>query len=106
MVYYWRIYWKLKIDWLTIFKSSYEDTTLLSVDSILSELQSYDIPKLSHQQCLDMSRPVTSWEIRDSIFQLGPHKTPGPDGIPTFFYQQYCEFVKTDVVNTIQAFFH
>ena len=68
------------------FKSSYEDTTLLSVDSILSELHSLDIPKLSHQQCLDMSRPVTSWEI-DTIFQLGSHKAPGPDGIPAFFYQ-------------------
>ena len=87
------------------FKSSYEDTALLSVDSILSELKSLDIPKLSHQQCLDMSRPVTSREIEDTIVQLGPHKAPGHNGIPAFFYQQYCEVVKTDVVNTIQAFF-
>ena len=59
---------------------------MLSVDSILSELQSFDIPKLSHQQCLDMSRPVTSWEIEDTIFQLGLHKASGPDGIPAFFF--------------------
>ena len=52
-----------------------------------------------------MSRPITSWEI-DTIFQLGSHKALGPDGIPTFFYQQYWEVVKIDVVNTIQAFFH
>ena len=71
---------------VTHFKSPYEDTALLSVDSILSELQSFDIPKLSHQQCLDMSRPVTSWEIEDTIFQLGPHKASGPDGIPAFFF--------------------
>ena len=69
------------------FKSSYEDLALLSVDSILSELQSLNIPKLSHQQCLDMSRLVNSWEIEDTIFQLGPHKALGPDGIPAFFYQ-------------------
>ena len=91
---------------VTHFKSPYEDTALLSVDSILSELQSFDIPKLSHQQCLDMSRPVTSWEIEDTIFQLGPHKASGPDGIPAFFFcQQYWEVVKIDVVNTIRAFF-
>ena len=92
---------------VTHFKSPYEDTALLSVDSILSELQSFDIPKLSHQQCLDMSRPVTSWEIEDTIFQLGPHKASGPDGIPAFFFfcQQYWEVVKIDVVNTSQAFF-
>ena len=71
---------------VTHFKSPYKDTALLSVDSILSELQSFDIPKLSHQQCLDMSRPVTSWEIEDTIFQLGPHKASGPNGIPAFFF--------------------
>ena len=71
------------------FKSSYEDTTLLSVDSILSELHSLDIPKLSHQQCLDTSRPVNSWEIEDTIFHLGPHRAPDPDGIPAFSHQQY-----------------
>ena len=53
-----------------------------------------------------MSRLVTSWEIEDTIFQLGPHKAPSLDGIHAFFYQQYWEVVKTDVVNTIQAFFH
>ena len=43
---------------VTHFKSPYEDTALLSVDSILSELQSFDIPKLSHQQCLDRKSVV------------------------------------------------
>ena len=88
------------------FKSSYEDIALLSADSILSELQTIDIPKLTHQQCLEMNRLVTNLEIEDTIFQLGPHKAYGPDGIPAFFYQQYWELVKSDVVNTIQAFFH
>nr|POE48221.1 putative glycosyltransferase [Quercus suber] len=53
------------------FMSSYEDIALLSVDSILSELQTIDIPKLSHQQCLEMNRLVTNLEIEDTIFQLG-----------------------------------
>ena len=71
------------------FKSSYEDITLLSGDSILSELQTIDIPKLTHQQCLEMNRLVTNLEIKDTIFQLGLHKALGLDGILAFFYQQY-----------------
>lgn len=53
-----------------------------------------------------MNKAVTNLEIKDAIFQLGPHKAPDPDGIPAFFYQQFWEVVKPDVVNTIQAFFH
>lgn len=40
------------------------------------------------------------------MFQLEPHKAPGPDSLPAFFYQQFWSIVKTDVINTILAFFH
>ena len=40
------------------------------------------------------------------MFQLGPHKAPGLDGIPAFFYQEYWSTVKSDVINIVQAFFH
>lgn len=66
------------------FKSSYEVIALHSANSILSELQTIDIPKLSYQQCLEMNKPVTNMKIEDTIFQLGPHKAPGPDGLPAY----------------------
>lgn len=40
------------------------------------------------------------------MFQLGPHKAPGPNGIPAFFYHEFWSIVKVDVINTVQAFFH
>ena len=64
------------------------------------------MPKLSHNQCLELKRPITNLEIEDTVFQLGPQKAPGPDGLPAFFFQHYWEIVKTDVFNTIHAFFH
>ena len=88
------------------FKASCEDTDQISVDFILNEFQKVDIPKLTHNQCLELNRPITNLEIEDTIFQLGPHKAPGPDGPPAFFYQQYWDIVKFDVFNNIQAFFH
>ena len=40
------------------------------------------------------------------MFQLGSHKALGPDGLPAFFYQDFWGIVKTDVINTVLAFFH
>ena len=88
------------------FKFSYEDPNSNSVDSILHELQSLHILELSTQRCYDLNRPITSIEIDDVVFQLEPHKAPGLDGIPTFFFQEYWSTVKTDIINTVQAFFH
>ena len=50
--------------------------------------------------------PVTEEEIERVIFQMGSHKPFGPDGIPTFFYQEYWDIVKLDILQSIQAFFH
>lgn len=40
------------------------------------------------------------------VFQLGSYKSPGPDGIPAFFYQEYWNIVKQDILGTLHAFFH
>ena len=72
----------------------------MDVGFILNELQKVDLPKLSHNQCLELNRPITNLEIEDTVFQLGPQKAFGPDGLPTFFFQHYWEIVKTDVFNT------
>ena len=88
------------------FKASFEDIDQIDVGFILNELQKVEMPKLSHNQCLDLNRPITNLEIENTVFQLGPQKTLGLDGLPAFFFQQYWEIVKTDVFNTIHAFFH
>ena len=45
------------------FKSSYEDQNALSVDDILQELQGINIPQLTAQQCLELIKPITNFEI-------------------------------------------
>ena len=35
-----------------------------------------------------------------------PNKSPGPNGMSPFFFQKFWQIVKTNVVNTIQSFFH
>ena len=67
------------------FKKSYEGTITTSLEYMLDEIQALPIPQLSSQQNLTLNYPITNWEIESTIFQLGSHKAPGLNGIPTFF---------------------
>ena len=88
------------------FKQSYGRTTTTNADHILEEIRTLPIPQISNQQNLALTTLVTNEEIEFSIFQLGSFKSPGPDGILAFFYQEYWDLVKNDIFNYVQAFFH
>lgn len=88
------------------FRQSYEGFVPFEVEHILEEISTLPIPKLSSQQLYLLNCPVTNKEIEATVFLLGLHKAPGPDGIPTFFYHEYWSTVKFDIFNTIHAFFH
>ena len=45
--------------------------------------------------------PFTDEEIEATLFQMGPTKAPGPDGLPAMFYQRHWQFVKNDVCGAI-----
>lgn len=44
-------------------------------------------------------------EVRAAIFQMGPDKCPGPDGMTPRVYQQYWDIFKKDVTSAIQKAF-
>ena len=88
------------------FKQNFEGTTEVTVDQILEEIRTLPIPQINAQQNMFLNKPVTTKEIETTIFQLGPYKAPGLDGIPAFFYQEYWDIVKHDIYNTVLAFFH
>ena len=45
-------------------------------------------------------------EIYLAVTQLGPLKTPRPDGILAAFYQKFWSIVKHDICQMVKAFFH
>lgn len=44
-------------------------------------------------------------EVKSAAFQLGALKTPGPDGFPGLFYQQYWEVVHEVIQKTASTFY-
>ena len=51
-----------------------------------------------------LSRDFTTDEIKEVVFQMGPTKTPRPDGMNALFYKKFWHIVGGDVVNVVLDF--
>ena len=51
-----------------------------------------------------LSRDFTADEIKETVFQMGPIKAPGPDGMNALFYQIFWHIMGNDVVNAVLDF--
>ena len=72
----------------------------------MTQLTTLSIPTLSEFQAAQLDLPISDDEIVLAVQQLGPLKTPGPDGIPATLYQKYWSTVRIDIINMVKAFFH
>lgn len=91
---------------LNHFKKSYDDSVPGSFESILEEINNLTLPQLSDQHCVFLHRPRSNEEIEHTVFQIGANKAPGSDGFPAFFYQEFWNIIKPDVLKAVHAFFH
>ena len=60
---------------------------------------------VSHKMTSDMQEVLSSKysaeEIKAALFQMGPTKTPSPDGMNALFYQKFWHIVGNDVINVV-----
>ena len=49
----------------------------------------------------ELSKPFTSEEVNFALYQMGPLKAPGPDGLSAGFFQNHWEIVRNEVSQTI-----
>ena len=50
-------------------------------------LETYNLPRLNHEEIENMNRPRVSKDTESVIKNLPTKKNPGPDGISGEFYQ-------------------
>ena len=62
------------------------------------------IPQISDDCVEKLTAPFTLDEIKDVVFNMKKNKSPGPDGLPAEFYQQFWEVVKWDTKDLLDDF--
>jgi hypothetical protein len=73
---------------------------------ILQQLEGLNFPALTENQRADLDRLVSQEEREAAVFQLGPTKASGSDGLPMVFYQRFWGVVRPVFTAKIQAFIH
>ena len=66
-------------------------------DKIAEVVEAID-PKVSAEMNQSLIKQFTREEVEAALKQLHPSKSPGPDGMPALFYQNYWDIVGSDVV--------
>ncbi|XP_057793037.1 uncharacterized protein LOC131009639 [Salvia miltiorrhiza] len=49
----------------------------------------------------DLCAPFSKAEVRKAVFQMFPHKAPGPDGFPPLFFQKFWGEIGVSVTNDV-----
>ncbi|KAM1555078.1 hypothetical protein PS1_007619 [Malus domestica] len=62
--------------------------------------------RVSPEDNLGLTAPVTEEEIIVAAYQIPPTRAPGPDGFTGCFYQDHWDTVGKDVIRIIKAFWH
>ncbi|KAL0298977.1 UNVERIFIED_CONTAM: putative mitochondrial protein [Sesamum radiatum] len=59
--------------------------------------------RISEDMLPELYKPYTAEEVSLALSHMAPLKSPGPDGMPPFFFQKYWHVVRDDVIsNTLQ----
>lgn len=53
----------------------------------------------------ELIKPITEEEIRQAVFDIGPDRASGPDGITAAFYQQFWLDIITEVIVEVEEIF-
>jgi hypothetical protein len=64
----------------------------------LDESRTEDIPQVSDDENSLLTKLYSEEEVRMAVFQMKHNTTPGPDGFPAEFYQNFWDVIKSDLL--------
>lgn len=65
-----------------------------SIDQVkMHEVVNLLQPRVTDDMKEDLDAPYSDEEIRATLFQMYPTKSPGPDGMPPVFFQKYWDVI-------------
>ena len=67
-------------------------------------LETYNLPKLNQEEAESLNRLITTSEIEAGIKKLQAHKSPGPDGFTSEFYQTFTKVLTPILLKPFQKF--
>ncbi|XP_057803071.1 uncharacterized protein LOC131018358 [Salvia miltiorrhiza] len=56
---------------------------------------------LGNHPTAELTKPFTAEEVRRALFQMHPHKAPGPDGFPPYFFHKFWGEIGEAVTNDV-----
>ncbi|CAL8166302.1 unnamed protein product [Prunus armeniaca] len=77
----------------------------VSVSTGAYSLLPYLFPQLDCDELASLSVIVTELEIKHSLFAIGGLKTPGPDGFPAIFHQNFWDLCSSDISSVVKDCF-
>jgi hypothetical protein len=83
------------------FKELYKEDSDVNPSNLLNLFEL----KVSDEMNKSLIADFTDDEIGDALFQIGPLKAPGPDGLPARFFQRNWGLLKKEVCAAIKLFF-
>ncbi|XP_062013360.1 uncharacterized protein LOC133729796 [Rosa rugosa] len=69
-------------------------------DAVLEAVDERVTPDMNSE----LTKPYVESEIKDALFQMHPSKSPGLDGMSSFFFQKYWHILSTDVCLGVKTF--
>ena len=62
--------------------------------------------KMTDEMLEVLSKPYSREEVKAALFQIGPTKAPGPNGMNALFYQKFWHIVGSDLTDAMLEFLH
>lgn len=86
---------------MAYFQNLFQSEGSSDVEEVLSAVKSRVTASMNNT----LTPSFSNQEIKQALFDMGPSKAPGADGMTAGFFQRYWDVVGEDIISAVQQFF-